>query len=84
MVRQLLPRAIGQIVLPPWVGLAVFGGVAAIMLCAAVSIPPPIHPYVKVAMVGNSMMYYNDFPRFMGAFSVASKFRGIGSLTAPG
>ena len=25
------------------------------------------YPYVKVAMIGNSMMYVNDLPRFMGA-----------------
>jgi hypothetical protein len=25
------------------------------------------YPYVKVAMIGNSMMYFNDLPRFMGA-----------------
>jgi hypothetical protein len=40
----------------------------AVLILAAVAIPTPTYPYVRVAMIGNSMMYYNDFPRFMGAY----------------
>jgi uncharacterized protein YqgC (DUF456 family) len=38
----------------------------AVALVGLVAFPKPAIPHVKVAMIGNSMMYYNDFPRFMG------------------
>jgi hypothetical protein len=28
-------------------------------------VTPPALPYIKVAMIGNSMQYYNDLPRFL-------------------
>jgi hypothetical protein len=41
-------------------------GIVAVALVGLVAFPKPAIPHVKVAMIGNSMMYYNDFPRFMG------------------
>jgi hypothetical protein len=36
------------------------------MFLSAFLLPKLNIPHVKVAMIGNSMIYYNDFPRFMG------------------
>jgi len=60
---------IGRIALPPWVPYAAFATLfVGSTLLAAVWTPPGV-PYVRVAFVGNSMQYYNDFPRFMEALS---------------
>ena len=55
----------------PWIGPyctspAVWSGVIVTSLLLGAVLSPKYHlPYVKVAMIGNSMMYYNDFPRLM-------------------
>lgn len=48
-----------------YTGLAL-ASLAVVTLVVAVAFPKLDTPYVKVAMIGNSMIYYNDFPRFMG------------------
>jgi hypothetical protein len=52
-----------------WMYCTVTAGIISAFLISALIFPPKSIPYVKVAMIGNSMMYYNDFPRFMGRFS---------------
>jgi len=53
----------------PWMPWGLFGGVAVVAVLMAAVLPPPSYPDVSVAFVGNSMQYYNDFPRFMEALS---------------
>ena len=49
-----------------WLYCALSLGVVTALLASAYVFPTESIPHVKVAMIGNSMMYYNDFPRFMG------------------
>jgi hypothetical protein len=63
---SLLPRAVGRVALPAWYPCAVGGAVVALLAMVAVFLPPQPKPRVTVAMIGNSMQYYNDFPRFLG------------------
>jgi hypothetical protein len=63
---------IGRIALPPvapWVGPAAITAVVAFAVLVALVVKPPSLPYIKVAMIGNSMQYYNDLPRFLEAIS---------------
>ena len=46
-----------------------FVTILATLFFAALLSPKYHIPHVKVAMIGNSMMYYNDFPRFMEELS---------------
>lgn len=66
-------QRIGRVALPhlaaPWAGPAAIGAVVAFATLLAMVISPPARPYIKVAMIGNSMQYYNDFPRFLEAIS---------------
>jgi hypothetical protein len=59
--------ALGLSALPlGWMYAAVVFGTFTALLASAYLAPTTDIPHVKVAMIGNSMMYYNDFPRFMG------------------
>lgn len=49
-----------------WMYCAISLGVLTALIASAYVFPTESIPHVKVAMIGNSMMYYNDFPRFMG------------------
>jgi hypothetical protein len=61
--------ALGCTVLPlGWLYVAVALGTVTALVASAFVFPTTEIPHVKVAMIGNSMMYYNDFPRFMGTF----------------
>lgn len=61
---------IGRIHLPPWVPWAVGGALVSFFGLVAFVVPASIDlPRISVAFIGNSMMYYNDFPRFMEALS---------------
>lgn len=60
---------IGRVALPPWAPIALMFAVVSFFSLIAVVLPPPELPYISVAFVGNSMQYYNDFPRFMEALA---------------
>lgn len=49
-----------------WLYATVALGTVTALIASAMIFPTTEIPHVKVAMIGNSMMYYNDFPRFMG------------------
>jgi len=54
---------------PPWQKVvAVCSVVGLLSLASLLTMPPPMKHY-NIAFIGNSMMYYNDFPRFMSALS---------------
>ena len=60
---------IGRIAIPEKVRLAIFGGIFAVCMMIALGTKKASTPDIKVAFVGNSMIYYNDFPRFMESLS---------------
>ena len=53
--------------IPNWY-LPIAAAVVFTMVAFMIPTPDP-HPEISVAFVGNSMQYYNDFPRFMEALS---------------
>jgi hypothetical protein len=57
-------RRIGRIAIPPvaaWVGPASIAALVAFAVFLAVLVQPPTLPTIRVAMVGNSMQYYNEY-----------------------
>lgn len=51
-------------------GLIITGAIMTLMLLSAVLVPSHQDPKnIRVAFIGNSMMYYNDLPRFMEALA---------------
>ena len=55
--------------LPHWQRAGIVGGLVSLLLAMALLTMPPAKPSYNVAFIGNSMMYYNDFPRFMQTVS---------------
>lgn len=54
---------------PPWKKAAAAStAIAGLLLVGVATMPRPL-PQYHIAFVGNSMQYYNDFPRFMEALS---------------
>lgn len=55
--------------IPQWQKAAAVSGVAGMLMVTALITVPSPKPNYNIAFVGNSMQYYNDFPRFMQALS---------------
>jgi hypothetical protein len=62
-------QRIGRIALPPWFSFVIAGAIVLVALSIGLVLPVPTNPDISVAFVGNSMQYYNDFPRFMEEIS---------------
>jgi hypothetical protein len=64
--RIIVPKLLRQVWFQRTMGVAAL--TAFIVVGIATSQITPL-PHLRVAMIGNSMMYYNDFPRFLEAIS---------------
>ena len=62
-------QRIGRIALPPWINFVVAGAAVCVMSLIGIAWPKPFVPEISVAFIGNSMIYYNDLPRFMEELS---------------
>ncbi|CAB9528919.1 expressed unknown protein [Seminavis robusta] len=67
--RIILPKVIRQRWFQQYMTIA---ALTAFVLVGIVTSQVTPLPHIRVAMIGNSMMYYNDFPRFLEAMSQGS------------
>lgn len=58
----------------PVLPIVVFTSIMTTLLLLAIVTRKQTLPYINVAMIGNSMQYYNDLPRFLGTSFASSPF----------